>query len=148
MRIILSLIVAAILTGCKYGPERSERMDVAGHLNEPVPAATEDILAIPPVVEQLPIVVAPAPVEKLQTFTVVVADIPANELLFALARDARLNLDIDPSITGRVSINAIDQTLPQILRRISRQVSLHYYMDGPNLVVEQDRPFVRLYRID
>jgi MSHA biogenesis protein MshL len=92
--------------------------------------------------------VAPEPVEKLQTFTVVVADIPANELLFALARDARLNLDIDPSITGRVSINAIDQTLPQILRRISRQVSLHYYMDGPNLVVEQDRPFVRLYRID
>jgi MSHA type pilus biogenesis protein MshL len=148
MKITLSLIVVAILAGCQYGPERSERMDVSGHINDPAPAASEDILNIPPVVEQLPIVVAPEPVEKLQTFTVVVADIPANELLFALARDARLNLDIDPSITGRVSINAIDQTLPQILRRISRQVSLRYYMDGPNLVVEQDQPFTRLYRID
>jgi len=148
MKITLSLIIVAILAGCKYGPERSARMDVAGHLNDPVPPTASEILTIPPVVEQMPIVVAPEPVEKLQTFTVVVSDIPANELLFALARDARLNLDIDPSITGRVSINAIDQTLPQILRRISRQVSLRYYMDGPNLVVQQDRPFVRLYQID
>jgi MSHA biogenesis protein MshL len=148
MKITLSLIVVAILAGCQYGPERSARMDVAGHVNEPVPPVAGDILAIPPVVEQLPIVVAPEPVEKLQTFTVVVADIPANELLFALARDARLNLDVDSEITGRVSMNAIDQTLPQILRRISRQVSLRYYMDGPNLVVERDVPFTREYKVD
>ena len=69
-------------------------------------------------------------------------------MLFALARDARLNLDIDSSITGRVSINAVDQTLPQILKRISRQVSLRYHLDGPNIIVEQDRPFTRIYRID
>jgi len=148
MKITLSLIIVALLVGCQYGPERSPKMDVAGHLNDPVPPTASEILTIPPVVEQMPIVVAPEPAEKLQTFTVVVSDIPANELLFALARDARLNLDIDPNITGKVSINAIDQTLPQILRRVSRQVSLRYYMDGPNLVVEQDLPFVRLYQID
>ena len=147
MKITLSLIVMIVLAGCKYGPERSARMDVAGHVNEPVPTA-ENILTIPPVVEQVPIIAAPEPVEKLQTFTVVVTGIPANELLFALARDARLNLDIDPEISSKVSINAIDQTLPQILRRISRQVSLRYYMDGPNLVVEQDKPFTRVYKID
>ncbi|MCH6565851.1 MAG: pilus (MSHA type) biogenesis protein MshL, partial [Proteobacteria bacterium] len=96
----------------------------------------------------VPIIAAPEPAEKLQTFTIVVTDIPASELLFALARDARLNLDIHPAITGRVSINAIDQTLPQILRRISRQVSLRYYTDGPNLIVEPDRPFTRIYKID
>jgi len=148
MKITLSLIVMIVLAGCKYGPERSERMDVAGHLNEPVEPVSENILTIPPVVEQVPIIAAPEPAEKLQTFTVVVTDVPANELLFALARDARLNLDIDPEISGRVSINAIEQTLPQILRRISRQVSLRYYTDGPNLVVEQDHPFTRLYQID
>jgi MSHA biogenesis protein MshL len=147
MKITFSLIVIVALTACQYGPKRSGRMEVAGHVNEPVPTA-ENILTIPPVVEQVPIIAAPEPAEKLQTFTVVVADIPANELLFALARDARLNLDIDPEISGKVSINAIDQTLPQILRRISRQVSLRYYMDGPNLVVERDVPFTRIYKID
>ncbi len=123
-------------------------MAVAGHVDEPVPEAEQAAIDIPPVVEQVPIIAVPEPPEKLQTFTVVAADLPANELLFALARDARLNLDIDPSISGRVSINAIDQTLPQILKRISRQVSLRYYLDGPNLVVEQDRPFIRIYKID
>lgn len=102
----------------------------------------------PPVVEQVPIIAIPEPAEPLQTFTVVATDLPASELLFALARDARLNLDVDPAIDGRVSINAIDQTLPQILKRVSRQVELRYYLDGPNLIVEKDRPFVRQYRID
>jgi MSHA biogenesis protein MshL len=27
-------------------------------------------------------------------------------------------------------------------------VSLRYYLDGPNLIIEQDRPFTRVYRID
>jgi general secretion pathway protein D len=104
----------------------------AGHVDTPPPAPAVDI---PPVVKQVPIIAAPEPVEPLQTFTVVATDLPASELLFALARDARLNLDIDPSIDARVSINAIDQTLPQILQRISRQASFRYYLDGPNLVV-------------
>ena len=148
MKKIVSLIVAVALSGCQGLMESNDRMEVAGHVDVPVPQADPPPLAIPRVVNQVPIIAAPEPAEKLQTFTVVVTDIPVNELLFALARDARLNLDINPAITGRVSINAIDQTLPQILKRVSKQVSLRYYMDGPNLIVEQDRPFTRIYRID
>jgi general secretion pathway protein D len=117
------------------------------HMDTPLPEA-DATADIPPVVGQVPIIAAPEPSEPLQTFTVVATDLPADELLFALARDARLNLDIDPRIEGNVSINAIDQTLPQILKRISRQVALRYYLDGPNLVIEMDRPFTRVYRID
>ena len=148
MKKIVSLIIVTALSGCQGFMGSNDRMGVAGHVDVPVPQADPPPLAIPNVVEQVPIIAAPEPVEKLQTFTVVVTDVPANELLFALARDARLNLDIDPSITGKVSINAIDQTLPQIFKRVSRQVSLRYYMDGPNLIVEQDRPFTRIYIID
>jgi len=148
MKIILSLITLVALSACQSFMGENDRMDPAGHIDVPVPQIDLPPLAIPPVVEQVPIIAAPEPAEKLQTFTVVVTDIPANELLFALARDARLNLDIDSSITGRVSINAVDQTLPQILKRISRQVSLRYYLDGPNIIVEEDRPFTRIYRID
>ena len=149
MKRIVLLLTLASLAGCtSLMEDRDERLDTpsTGHLGESAPAvSTSDI---PPVVQQAPIIAAPEPAEPMQTFTVVATDLPANELLFALARDARLNLDIDPSIDGRVSINAIDQTLPQILKRISRQVSLRYYVDGPNLVVEPDLPFTRVYRID
>ena len=146
MKRILLLVALVNLISCQVLPEEDDRMAVSdAHLNNPVPESASDI---PPVVDQVPIIAAPEPAEPLQTFTVVATDLPATELLFALARDARLNLDIDPRIEGNVSINAIDQTLPQILKRISRQVSLRYYLDGPNLVVEMDRPFTRVYRID
>lgn len=149
MKKIVLLLALASLTACaSLMEDRDERLTTTspGHLDKSqAPPAPADI---PPVVPQAPIIAAPEPAEPLQTFTVVATDLPASELLFALARDARLNLDIDPAITGRVSINAIDQTLPQILKRISRQVSLRYYIDGPNLVVEQDKPFTRVYRID
>ncbi len=150
MKKIVLLIALINLSACaSLMEDRDERLTVTeGHVDTPPPAAEQADSGIPPVVEQVPIIAAPEPVEPMQTFTVVATDLPANELLFALARDARLNLDIDPAIDGRVSINAIDQTLPQILKRVSRQVQLRYYLDGPNLVIERDRPFIRQYQID
>lgn len=148
MKKIVLLIAIYTLSACSSLMVQDARMDPGGHVDTPAPVMEQASLDIPPVVQQAPIIAAPEPAEPLQTFTVVATDLPASELLFALARDARLNLDIDPAIDARVSINAIDQTLPQILKRISRQVALRYYLDGPNLVIEQDRPFIRTYRID
>jgi general secretion pathway protein D len=150
MKKIVLLFALINLSACASLMEKDERMAVKDgvHVGTPPPAPDQAALDIPPMVLQVPIIAAPEPVEPMQTFTVVATDLPANELLFALARDARLNLDIDPSIDGRVSINAIDQTLPQILKRIARQVSLRYYLDGPNLVVARDLPFIRIYRVD
>jgi len=150
MKKIVLLLALINLSACTSLMEKDERMAVRdGNHLDGKPAVVEPAAAdIPPVVLQVPIIAAPEPAEPMQTFTVVATNLPANELLFALARDARLNLDIDPSIDGRVSINAIDQTLPQILKRVSRQVSLRYYLDGPNLVVAKDNPFIRTYRVD
>ncbi|MGQ0511036.1 MAG: type II secretion system protein GspD [Betaproteobacteria bacterium] len=70
------------------------------------------------------------------------------DLLFALARDARLNVDIHPGVTGTVTLNAIDQTLPQLLTRIARQVDMRYEIIAENLVIMRDAPFLRSYKID
>ena len=90
-----------------------------GHLHEMQQPASPagDIPA--PVHHTLAPPLAP-PTPKLETYSVVVHDVPVRDLLFVLARDARLNIDIHPGLQGPVSLNAIDQTLPQILSRISR----------------------------
>ncbi|MBI5659917.1 MAG: pilus (MSHA type) biogenesis protein MshL [Nitrosomonadales bacterium] len=90
----------------------------------------------------------PIAAPKAETYSVVVTNVAAQEILFALARDAKINLDIHAGIQGAVTLNAIDQTLPQILNRIAKQVDMRYELDGPNLVVMPDSPFLKHYKID
>src|ERR671922_2060345 len=90
--------------------------------------------AIPPPVQITPVLPKPKPSTRPETYSVVVNNVRVQELLFALARDARLNVDIHPDVTGTVTLNAIDQTLPQLLARIARQVDMRYEIHGDNLV--------------
>jgi general secretion pathway protein D len=94
-----------------------------GHIPaEPVVSEVD----IPEIVQQTTVLPEPQQVAEDPRYTVVVNEVPVKELLFALARDAELNVDIHPEITGVVTINAVQQTLPQILNRIARQVDLRF----------------------
>jgi len=133
--------VMLVLLGCSQTPIQP----AATHLRadaSPVEAT------IPAPVQIAPVLPPPRPALPPETYTVVVTNVRAQDLLFALARDARLNVDIHPGITGLVTLNAIDQTLPQLLTRIARQIDLRYEIDGANLIVLRDTPFLRTYRIE
>jgi len=117
-----------------------------GHLsNKDIsPAPKTDI---PEPVQQLPFVPPPEPQPPLETYTVVVDNVPIDKLLFALARDAGLNVDIHPGIRGTVTLNAINQTLPQLLERIAKQVDLRYQIEDDYLTISPDLPYRRLYKV-
>ena len=104
---------------------------------------------IPDIVRPLPAVTAPQLEVPLELYSVVVQDVEVKQLLFAMARDADINIDVHSSVTGSVSMNAIDQTLPQILDRLSRQVSIVWDFEREDyLTVQVDLPELRNYRID
>ena len=117
----------------------------AGHVEAAAPAPASEI---PEPVRITPILPKPKPAARPETYSVVVNNVKVQELLFALARDAKLNVDIHSGITGSVTLNAINQTLPQLLERISKQVDMRYEIDGPNLAVMPDTPYLRIYKID
>jgi general secretion pathway protein D len=97
----------------------------------------------------VPLVTPPAPQVEPELYTVVAQDVPIRDLLFSMARDAGINIDVHPGVEGRISINAIEQTLPQILERISRQSSIRWSMDNSgNMVVEPDTSYWQNYQID
>jgi general secretion pathway protein D len=141
LRGFLTLALSAVLGGCFQPMKPTD----GGHLTEQPPAPTG---AIPPPVQALPVPPRPKPTAKVETYSVVVNNVNVRELLFALARDAKLNVDIHPGIAGVVTLNAIDQSLPQLLSRISKQVDMRYELDGPNLAVMPDSPYLRVYKID
>ena len=81
-------------------------------------------------------------------YTVAVAAVPLQELLHALARDAGLNMDIDPALRGEVTLHAVDQPLVAILERLARQLDIRYQFVGDTLLVSRDAPYFRQYQVD
>lgn len=103
---------------------------------------------IPPALSQTTLLPKPELHPPLETYTVVVNGVAAKDLLFSMARDAQLNLDIHDDITGRVTLNAIDQTLQQILQRIAEQVDIRYSMESNTLRIRRDSPYLQTYSVD
>ena len=144
MRIITLSITLLFLAACsEIIPKPYEPS--SGHINS---QAAVEASEIPELVQQAPVLPEPEPPVELEKYTVVVNEVPVNELLFALARDAKINVDIDPAIQGVVTLNAVDQTLPQLLNRISRQVNIRYEIRKDDLIISPDSPFFRTYKID
>ncbi len=136
----LALSSACLLTACGTAPMEASK----GHVEAP-PARAGNI---PPPVNKLVMPPPPKPAARAERYTVVVNNIRVRELLFAVARDAKVNVDIHPGIEGNVTLNAVDQTLPQILARIAKQVDMRFELEGSNLSVMPDTPYLRSYKID
>ncbi|WP_243136475.1 secretin N-terminal domain-containing protein [Janthinobacterium tructae] len=136
----VALACGAMLSGC--ATHQTPLSPV--HLNAaPLPTGV-----IPEPVQQSSALAAPLPAPKVETYSVTVHKVPVQSLLFALARDAGMNIDIHPQIEGSVTLNALNQTLPQLLARIGKQVDMRYEIDGKNLTVLPDAPVWRNYKVD
>lgn len=142
-RSLSATAAAVLLAGCTNMIPQAPPAD-SGHLRAD---STTPAAEIPEVVEQTPFLPPPEEVPDTETYTVVVNDVPVKELLFALARDADVNIDIDSGISGKVTLNAVDQTLAQILDRLSRQVDMRYEIKNGTLVISADTPYLKTYDV-
>jgi len=142
---VLALAIVLTVPGCAnikpYVPPSE------GHIAKPQTTAESD-KAIPPPARVSDLVPPPKPVAKPQTYSVVVSEVPVKDLLVALARDTRQNIDVHPGISGLVSLNAVNETLPAILERVSKQVNMRYRLEGNTIVVSPDTPYVKSYRVN
>jgi len=137
--VIGSLCLSLLACGPTRPPEQSK-----GHISEAPPQAKD----IPQAVTQTTLLPAPQARPKLETYTVVVSGVPTRDLLFSMARDAKINLDIHQDIEGKVTLNAIDQTLEQILDRIAQQTDIRYSLEKNTLRVRADKPYLDTYKVD
>lgn len=150
--LMLSMTVVLAVSACAH---KSKVQPSKGHIDQPITSAAESANAsakaagaIPKPVTDHVYLPPPKPKTKEPVYSIVVYDTPVKEVLFAIARDSKLNIDIHPSIQGRVTLNAVDQTLPAILERISKQVDLTYKVQGNVLTITPDQPALRTYKID
>lgn len=141
----LALTIVPVACSVLLGGCATRALPIAPtHISEaPRPKGT-----IPEPVRQSAVLPPPKPAARVETYSVTVHKVPVQSLLFALARDAGLNVDVHPGIDGLVTLNALDQTLPQLLSRIQRQVDMRYEINNGTLTVLPDAPEWRNYKID
>ena len=138
---ITCVLIAAMMVGCAAVPHAARKPAAAAAAEKSVDSPLQPNAALP---------MPPPPRQsgKTETFNVTVRDVPVADVLFVLARDAHLSLDISPKVVGQVTLIAVDQTLPQILSRIAEQVAMRYEFRDSSIVVKPDTPFDRQYKID
>jgi len=142
--VAFAMVVLLACAGCAYRPTIPPS---EGHLDTAnVPPLKPGEQLLPPVTSNA-YAPPPKPRIKTPTYSVVVHEVPVKELLLALARDTKENIDIHPGLQGLVSLNAIDETLPAILDRISRQVNMRYTVEGKTIVIGPDSPFLKTYKV-
>lgn len=139
--VVLVLSVAGCANIKPYIPPSEGHIAAAQMKSEPDKA-------IPPPARVSEFLPPPKPAVKPQTYVVVVNEVPVKDLLLALARDTKQNIDVHPGITGLVSVNAINETLPAILERVAKQVNMRYRLEGNTIIVSPDTPYVKTYRVN
>ena len=133
---------AVALAGCGTQPIAKPEGHIGAEPARPAASIPQTVRAVP-----LP---PPPQTRTLQDlrYSVVVANQNVRDVLLAIARDVNINFDIHPGIEGVVTLNAVDQTLPQILERITRQVSMRYEVVGQTITVMPDLPYLKSYKVN
>ena len=145
-RIVLSSSLSVFLAGCgspNYSP--SEMHMSVEEVRATAPKSPENI---PALVKATPTAPQLSANDEPVTFDVVVTSVPVRDLLFGLARDSGVNLDVDAGVGGVITMSAIDQTLDAILDRIALQIPIRIERTGNAIVVKNDEPYFELYHVD
>ena len=145
-RLILSSSLSVFLVGCGAPNYAPSEMHIT--VEEVAADAPKDPSAIPALVRATPTVPAMSNEKGADTFDVVVTNVPVRDLLFALARDAGVNMDVDAAVGGLVTMSALDQTLDAILERIAAQSAIRIDRVGSAIIVKNDEPYHKRYHVD
>jgi len=139
------VFLSALLSACHTSTITSLS---SGHLQQPQ-ALIDELKAVPEPLQQKKVLPLPSPlkpVEKL--YSVSVDQVAVKQLLFALAKDAQLNIDIVGDIRGTVTLKAMQRPLLSLLQRIARQVAMRFSLQEGYLLIEEDLPYYASYAIE
>ena len=110
----------------------------------PLPVATRP----PPVPQLYPVLATPQPPAVLPNRSVslsVTEDVPLKDVLFELARQAEVDIEIDPRIEGGIVFSARNRPFMTVIDRIAKLGGLRYSAADNTIRVELDEPYLVKY---
>lgn len=129
--------------------DRSAELDRQDYRDALAPVAppAEEEAAIP---DFEPIVATPEELRLPSPLVTVSVNntVSLRDLMFELAEQAEVDLELDPQIRGSIIFTAKDRPFDEVVRRISEMAGLRYKFENHVLRVELDRPYLKNYNID
>lgn len=160
-RVIVGILLGLLfgLVSCSSQPVNTDEDDLSksktdtvsqGHLTtQSRPDEIDNTDAnVPSIVNARPYNIAPKPEEALPGYSLSAFDAPVHEIIYRLSEMSGYEVDIWPGVEGKLTINAINQPLKSILKRISEQLDLIVVVEGDLIQVKPDKAFWKHYRID
>jgi MSHA biogenesis protein MshL len=74
-------------------------------------------------------------------------DVPIRDIFYELAKQAEVDLELDPTITGSIIFTAYNRPFDQVVERICDMSGLRYKFKDNVLRVERDTPYMKTYRV-
>ena len=149
--VCVAICAGLVLAACAPAPLKisdhhitPDVKSLAGNIPKPVLSNQQDISAIEGLGGSAS---SRTPALMDEVYSVVVNNVNLRELLFALSRDAEINVDVASEVEGTITMNAVDQTLFQILDRIVTLSNIRYGMNNGVLKIEKDAPYFVHYNV-
>ena len=172
LRAALMLVgMLGFLQACTGNPLISRDIDPAGHMTrqdylalrdrddkKPSPAQTQPdadlqpVEAIPPIPEMPLDVQAPggASVPGMERLVnvAVTENVPLRDVLLELAREAQVNLELDPRIQGGIIFTARNRPFHEVLKRMCALAGLRRVQADNFMRIELDEPYEESYSLN
>ncbi len=150
----IAAVVMVTLTGCELGKNQLT-YDRAGELDRQDFRDTLSARPIPDVEfadvpEFTPVVATPEELRLPSPLVTVSVNntVSLRDLLFELAEQADVDLELDPQIRGSVIFTAKDRPFDEVISRLCDMAGLRYTFEKNVLRVEVDRPYNKNYNVD
>lgn len=155
-RALMAVGLVAFLSSCQLAKNQYMDFDRAAELDQ---QDYRDAMApayLPPLDqnENIPdfqsVVATPAEL-KLPSPLVTVSvnqTVSLRDLMFELAHQADVDIELDPQIRGSIIFTAREKPFDQVIERICEMSGLRYRYENEVLRVELDRPYVKTYMVD
>ncbi len=144
------MVMAACTTPVDHNADANLTRSDFERLNDPAPGSEPLFAEEAPLPELYPVLAAPAPppLSRNPPVTIQVTDeIPLKDVLFELARQAGVDIELDPRIAGGVMFSARERPFLSVIERISTLAGLRWTAADDSVRITLDEPFVETYRI-
>ncbi len=131
-------------------PDRGQpdaETDGAGQADGRARATRRDVPAVPRLAPVAPEPEVPELMPNPRVSISATEDVSLKDILFELARQAGVEIEIDPRIAGGIIFSVRNRPFLEVIKRISRLAGLRYSVDDNVVRVEVDTPYQVDYEI-